>query len=268
MEHIFASGLFEGQVALITGGGTGIGLATARLFVRLGGSVAIGSRKLEHLEPSAAELRKLAEAAPGSPKVFYDTLDIREPEVVDKFVERAHAELGRLDVLVNNAGGQFPTPAELLSPRGWDAVVRNNLSGTFYMTSAVARRAMIPQKRGRIVSITADVDRGFPGMVHTGAARAGVENLTKTLAIEWAQHNIQVTAIAPGVISSAPYPPELLALGRSRTPAKRLGTAEEVAQCVLYLASPAAGFITGTTVHIDGGGRLWGETWSIPDHGR
>ena len=126
-------------------------------------------------------------------------------------------------MLVNNAGGQFSTPAEMLSPKGWDAVIRNNLNGTFYMTREVAVASMIPQQRGRIVNIIANIARGFPGMVHTGAARAGVDNMTKTLAVEWAQHGIAVNAIAPGVIRSSGterYPPELLEMGRRSTPAE------------------------------------------------
>jgi citronellol/citronellal dehydrogenase len=147
-------------------------------------------------------------------------------------------------------------------------VVRNNLNGTFFMTQAVAVRHMIPQKRGRIVNVIANVARGFPGMVHTGAARAGVENMTKTLAVEWAEHNVQVNAVAPGVIKTSgtdQYPPELLEMSRVRTPMKRIGTAEEVAELVVYLASDAAWFVTGETWYIDGGAHLWGDNWIIPD---
>ena len=160
--------------------------------------------------------------------------DIREPDQVAAFVGSVLERFGRVDVLVNNAGGQFPSPAELLSTRGWEAVIRNNLNGTFFMTREVATRAMIPQQRGRIVMVTAAVARGFPGMAHTGAARAGVENLTRSLAVEWAQHGIKVNAVAPGnnIRSSgtAQYGDELLELARKATPLKRLGTPEEVAR--------------------------------------
>ena len=156
----------------------------------------------------------------------------------------------------------------MLSPKGWDAVIRNNLNGTFYVTREVAVASMIPQRRGRIVNIIANVARGFPGMVHTGAARAGVENMTKTLAVEWAQHGIGVNAIAPGIIRSSgtdQYPPELVEMSRQHTPLKRLGTPEEVAELCAYLASDAASFVTGETWYIDGGAHLWGDTWIIPD---
>jgi citronellol/citronellal dehydrogenase len=261
---IFAPGLFSGQTALITGGGTGIGRATATAFARLGGRVIIASRKLDHLEPTALELAELA----GADHVHHQTCDIREPEQVAALVAAALEKFGRIDHLVNNAGGQFPSPAESISPRGWDAVIRNNLSGTFYMTREVATRAMIPQRAGRIVNVIAQIFRGFPGMVHTGAARAGVENMTMTLAVEWAQHKICVNAVAPGVIRSSgtmKYPPELIEIGRKNTPLKRVGTEDEVAASILYLLSPAAGFITGATLYIDGGQRLWGQSWPIPD---
>jgi citronellol/citronellal dehydrogenase len=177
-------------------------------------------------------------------------------------------ELGDATILVNNAGGQFPTTAETLAPKGWEAVIRNNLNGTFFVTQTVANKHMIRKRRGRIVNVIADIARGFPGMVHTGAARAGVENLTKTLAIEWAQHNIQVNAVAPGIIKTSgtsQYPPELIEAARQRTPMKRVGTAEEVAELVAYLCCDAAWFVTGETWYIDGGKHLWGDSWVIPD---
>jgi citronellol/citronellal dehydrogenase len=261
---IFAPGLFEGQTAVVTGGGTGIGRATALTLARLGARVVIASRKLEHLEPTARELAAIA----GDERVLFRTCDIREPDQVAALVGAALDRYGQIDHLVNNAGGQFPSPAEAISPRGWDAVIRNNLSGTFYMTREVASRAMIPQRRGRIVNVIAQIFRGFPGMAHTGAARAGVENLTMTLAVEWAQHGIGVNAVAPGPIKSSGtvrYPPELLEMARRSTPQKRLGSEDEVAAAIVYLLSSAAAFVTGATLYIDGGQRLWGESWPIPD---
>lgn len=261
---IFAPGLFQGQTALITGGGTGIGRVVALELARLGARVAICSRKQENLDGTAGELAAIA----GEANVLARTCDIREPEQVAATVGAMLEKFGRIDLLLNNAGGQFPSPAESITAKGWDAVIRNNLNGTFYMTREVAARAMIPQRGGRIVNVIAQVFRGFPGMVHTGAARAGVENMTMTLAIEWAQHGILVNAVAPGVIKSsgtAKYPPALLELGRQKTPLKRLGSEEEAAWPIVFLLSPAASFVTGATLYVDGGGRLWGENWPIPD---
>jgi len=261
---MFRSGLFEGHVAVITGGGSGIGLAIAHALVELGCKVAIGGRKQEKLDAARAEL----EAKGGSSRVFAETVDIRDVDHVGRFVDSVARALGPASILVNNAGGQFPTAAEHLATKGWDAVIRNNLNGTFYVTQAVALRHMIPHRRGRIVNIIANIARGFPGMVHTGAARAGVENMTKTLAVEWAQHNIQVNAIAPGIIRSTgteQYPPELVELSRQKTPMKRLGTPDEVAQLAVYMAADEASFVNGECWYIDGGAHLWGDAWVIPD---
>jgi citronellol/citronellal dehydrogenase len=262
MPSIFRPGLFEGQVAIVTGGGSGIGLAIARTLGDLGASLAICGRKAPKLDAAKSLLEGTGA------RVLAMPCDIREPDQVMAFVDAVERQLGRASVLVNNAGGQFPTAAESLAPKGWDAVIRNNLNGTFYMTQAVATRHLIPARRGRIVNIIANIARGFPGMVHTGAARAGVENLTKTLAVEWAQHNVQVNAIAPGIIVSTgtdQYPAEFLEIARQRTPMKRMGTPEEVAELVAYVASEAAWFVTGETWYMDGGAHLWGDTWNIVD---
>lgn len=262
MTDVFRAGLFEGEIVLVTGGATGIGFEVARETGRLGAKVAICGRRPEKLDAAVALLADDGITALGLP------CDIRQSEQVTALVDRIGEGLGAITVLVNNAGGQFPTTAEALSPKGFEAVVRNNLLGTWTMTHATATRAMIPQKRGRIVNIIANVARGFPGMVHTGAARAGVENMTKTLSIEWAQHGIRVNAVAPGVIRTTgteQYPPELLEMSRKATPLKRLGTAEEVAHLITYLSSRVADFVTGQTFYIDGGASLWGDTWMIPD---
>ena len=169
--------------------------------------------------------------------------------------------------VLSNGGGQFPAPAQHISANGFAAVVKNNLLGTWNVTREVANQAMIPRKRGRIVNVIANIYRGFPGMVHTGAARAGVENMTMSLAVEWSQFGILVNAVAPGVIISSGtkrYPPEIVARSVSRTPLKRAGTVDEVAASIVFLASPAAQFITGTTLRIDGGQALWGDTWELP----
>jgi citronellol/citronellal dehydrogenase len=259
-QRIFAPGILSGQVALVTGGGSGIGLATAREMIRLGARVAICGRTPAKLEAARAEL----EAAGGT--VLARPCDIREPGQVEELVRTVLAEWGRLDIVVNNAGGQFPSPAQHISPNGFLAVVKNNLVGTFHVCREVANQWMIPQKGGRIINVIANIYRGFPGMVHTGAARAGVENMTMTLAVEWAQFGILVNAIAPGIIKSsgtAQYPPELLERAVQQTPVKRAGTCEEVAAAIVFMASPAASFMTGATLRLDGGQALAGTTWDI-----
>ncbi|MEM9074335.1 MAG: SDR family oxidoreductase [Myxococcota bacterium] len=261
---IFAAGLFANQNAIVTGGGTGIGFAVASEIVRLGGNVAICGRRPEPLEEAGAALEALRDGA----KVHRAVCDIRDYDAVTAWVDATKEALGSIDILINNAGGQFPTTAQHLSPRGFEAVVRNNLQGTWNFTHAVASNAFIPQKRGRIVNVIAQVARGFPGMVHTGAARAGVDNMTKTLAIEWSQHGIRVNAVAPGVIKTSgtkQYPPKLLEDAQKANPLKRLGSAEEVGHLIVYLASTVADFVTGQTFTIDGGASLWGEQWPIPD---
>jgi len=256
-QRIFAPGIFRDQVAIVTGGGSGIGLATALELSRLGAKVAICGRTKDKLDTAAAQL-------PGDVRAV--ACDIREPAQVEAFVKDVLGAWGRIDILINNAGGQFPSPAQHISPNGFLAVVRNNLVGTFHMCREVANQWMIAHG-GRIVNVIANIYRGFPGMAHTGAARAGVENLTMSLAVEWAQFGILVNAVAPGVIitsGTAQYPPQLVERGIRETPVKRAGTSEEVAASIVFLASPAAQFITGTTLRIDGAQALWGHTWEIP----
>lgn len=262
MDQLYADGLFSDEVVLITGGGTGIGLVAATEMGLLGAKIAICGRRPEPLAEAVAELQSKGIDAFGAP------CDIRDAEAISAYVDAVLERFGRIDVLINNAGGQFPTTAETLSPKGFAAVVRNNLTGTWTMTHAVANKAMIPQKRGRIINVIAQVIRGFPGMVHTGAARAGVDNMTKTLAVEWAVHGIRVNAIAPGVIVTSgtkQYPPSLLDNAEKANPLKRLGTAEEVSHLITYVASRYADFVAGQTFYIDGGASIWGEQWFIPD---
>jgi NAD(P)-dependent dehydrogenase (short-subunit alcohol dehydrogenase family) len=261
----FAPDLFRDQVAIVTGGGSGIGFATARELGLLGASVAICGRKPDKIEGALASLR---EAGLPSERILGSACDIREPAQIETFVRSVKDRFGKADILVNNAGGQFPSAAEHISPRGWEAVVRNNLNGTFFMTREVATALMIPQKRGRIVNVTAIVSRGFPGMAHTGAARAGVENMTRTLAVEWATHGIRVNAVAPGTIKSTgtvQYGDVILETARKATPVKRLGDVDEVARLVVFLASDMNDFITGAIFPIDGGSSLWGDIWQIPE---
>jgi len=256
----FATDLFAGQVVLVTGGGTGIGRAASMLFAKTGAKVAIASRKVEALAATAKEI---------GGECFHQACDIREPEQCKALVRAVVDRFGRLDVLVNNAGGQFPSAAEHIEPKGWEAVIKNNLNGTFFMSHAAATLAMIPAKKGVVLNVTANVVRGFPGMSHTGAARAGVENLTKSLAVEWALHGIRVNALAPGAIRSSGterYGEEILERVRRATPQKRLGTVDEVAYAIVFLSSPAAAFMTGAVVALDGGASLWGDTWEVPEH--
>lgn len=259
----FTKDLMKDQVAIVTGGGSGIGLATARELAELGAKVVLSGRKPDRLESARRELESL-----GHQRVVTQVCDIREPTQVTDLVSTVLDRFSRIDVLINNAGGQFPSPAVALSPRGFDAVIRNNLNGTFYMTREVATRSMLPRRSGAIVNVLANIARGFPGMAHSGAARAGIENLTYSLAIEWAPFDVRINSVAPGIIASEgikQYPPELVEDSRRRTPQKRLGTVEEVAHALVYLASPAALFITGTTLRIDGGASLWGDSYQIPE---
>ena len=264
-QRVFASGILDGQVAIVTGGGSGIGLATACELARAGAAIAICGRTPEKLEAAAAEIT--AASGGRGAEIMHAACDVREPEQVAAFVRAVVEKFGAIDVLVNNAGGQFPSPAQHISPNGFAAVVKNNLLGTFHVTREVANQSMIARRRGRIVNVIANIYRGFPGMAHTGAARAGVENLTMSLAVEWAQFGILVNAVAPGVILSsgtARYPAALLERGIRETPLKRAGTCEEVAASITFLASPAAQFITGATLRLDGGQALWGHSWEIP----
>ncbi len=258
----FSSGLFASQVALVTGGGTGIGFAAAEMMAGLGAQVVLLGRRSEVLQSAVARI----EAQDG--RAWALPCDIRDPEQVEAVVHQTREKFGAIHVLINNAGGQFAAPAETISPKGFAAVVQNNLLGTYHMTRAVALQAFFPQGAGVVVNVIVNMARGFPGMVHTGAARAGVENMTRTLAVEWASKKIRLNAVAPGYIRTegvAQYPPELLEMSRKATPLKRLGTPEEVACALVFLASPLASFVTGTTLYVDGGAQLWGDIWPITE---
>jgi NAD(P)-dependent dehydrogenase (short-subunit alcohol dehydrogenase family) len=256
----FAKDLLRGDVALVTGGGTGIGKAIAIALADLGAQVAIASRQQGHLEQGAREI-----AATTGREPLAIPCDIREPESVEAAVAAVVERLGGIQVLVNNAGGQFAQRAERFSIGGWRAVIDTNLNGTWYVTQAVAR-GMIDAGGGRIVNVVANHHRGLPGVAHSSAARAAVANLTKTLAVEWGPHGLRVNAVAPGPIDASGftegYAPAVVERAR-KLPLGRLGRAEEVAAAVVFLASPASGWTTGATLDVTGGQHLDGDTWVI-----
>lgn len=252
--------LFNEKVVLVTGGRSGIGYKTAELLLDLGAHIIIASRNEEKLKQAQAKLEK-SRKSEQSLVVAYPC-DIRDTQQIKQLAEQINSHFGRLDVLVNNAGGQFPALAEMITDKGWEAVINNNLNGTFYVTREMAQRFFIPQSSGAIVNVIAGISRGFPGMVHTGAARAGVENLSKTLAQEWASHGIRLNCVAPGIIESSgldTYPPQVRALldqAKEGIPLARLGTCADVAHAICFLASELATYVSGTTLYVDGAQHL------------
>ena len=264
-QSIFRPDLFADQTIIVTGGGSGIGRATAHELASLGAHVVIAGRKIEKLETVQAEIK-----ANGG-RVTAVSINIKVEEDVTRLFDRVLAEHGRIHGLVNNAGGQFASPAEMISRKGWTAVVETNLTGTFLMCREAYNRSM-NQHGGVIVNMLMDNSRGFPGMAHSAAARAGVENLTKTLAVEWARSGVRINAVAPGLINSSGldnYPEAMRPIIEQTirdTPAKRMGTESEVASVITFLLSPAAVYISGESIKIDGAGSLWRKTWLIEDH--
>lgn len=248
---MYAEHTFKNKVALVTGGRSGIGYAIAKQYLQLGAKVFICSRKEEPLKQAAEELSQLGECR-------YLACDIRKTDQIQAVSQAIQAHYGQLDILVNNAGGQFPAPAELISENGWAAVINNNLNGTFYVSQEMYKSFFQPQKQGIIVNIIANVFRGFPGMAHTGAARAGVENLTKTLAQEWAHDRVRINSVAPGTIESSgldQYPEpikEKIDLGREENLMKRFGTVEDVANAVMFYSCELSAYVSGTTLYVDG----------------
>ncbi|MEM7572870.1 MAG: SDR family oxidoreductase [Bacteroidota bacterium] len=256
---MFTNDILKDQVALVTGGGTGIGLAIAKSFLAGGARVFIASRKQEKLDRALEELKPMGE-------VYGHTCDIRELTSIAALADFIRQKAGRLDILINNAGGQFPSLAADMSHKGWNAVINNNLNGTWNMTREFYDHFFKDQQSGVIVNIIVMIHRGFPGMAHTGAARAGVDNLTKSLAVEWGRQGIRINAVAPGIIDSsglAQYPAALKQGLAEKIPQGRLGTTEEVANLVTFLASPGASYITGDTIYIDGGMKLWGSIFQL-----
>jgi citronellol/citronellal dehydrogenase len=259
-----ADGLFAGTTTVISGAGGGIGRATAHWIARLGGKLVLCGRKVEKLESAARSLARYGT------EVLVQPLSIRDPNAVATMFDTAWARFGHVDVLVNNAGGQFPQAAIDFSVKGWNAVIDTNLNGTWYMMQAAAQRWRTAGAPGSIVNVTAVITRGMPGVAHTCAARAGVIYASKTVAVEWAPLGIRVNCVAPGVISTEGmnvYSEEARRTFPQTNPLKRLGRVEDIANAICYLASPATSFITGEVLTIDGGGQLWGDQWTIPRPG-
>jgi citronellol/citronellal dehydrogenase len=258
-SQVFRDGLLEGMVCVVSGAGTGLGRETALEMVRLGATVVGCGRRPEPLTETAA----LAAGLPGT--FGHEVLDIREEDAVDAFFDGLLERHERLDVLVNNAGGQFLSPAEAISPKGFRTVIELNVTGTWLMSHAAATKAFIPAGGGKILSVTLSPHNGMPGMVHSGAARAAVENMMRTLAIEWSRFGVTTCAIAAGQFATetllTKYPPELVERVAHSIPLGRTGRPEEIAWLLAYLASPAGDFYSGTTITIDGGRDNWVGPW-------
>jgi len=264
---VFRDGLFEGQVALVTGGGSGIGRCVAHELAVLGALVVVVGRKPEKLDAVVGEIAR------DGGKATALALDIRDEEGVRAAVADIVARHGRVDCLVNNAGGQFPAPLETISKKGFEAVVATNLTGGFLLMREVFNASM--QKHGgAIVNMLAAMHRGMPGMAHSGAARAGMANLTMSAAFEWAHAGVRVNAVAPGWIASSgmdSYPPAMKPIIQGLTknvPMRRLGLEAEVSGAICFLLSPAARFVTGAVVNIDGGSTLGDASFPLPARAR
>src|SRR4051812_39568503 len=255
-SQIFRPGLLDGQVIVVTGGGSGLGRATALELAALGATVVVAGRRLEPLEETA----KLC----GSGRCEAVQCDIREEQQVGALVDGVLERHGKIDTLVNNAGGQYMSPAEDISAKGFDTVVRLNLEGTWLMTHAVATKAMIPGGGGKVISVTLSPHHGLPGMAHSSAARAAVENLMRVLSIEWARFGIRLNAIATGHFETDAIQkyPEPVRAGVARTvPLQRMGQPEEQAWLVAYLASRAGDYYSGAIFTLDGARDNWFGPW-------
>lgn len=253
---MFKEKILQGQVAIITGGGTGLGKEIAKQFARHGAKIVICSRSPEHLESGKAEIEQ--EGA----EVMSYPLDVREPLQIKKFAEEVLKRFGRIDVLVNNAAGNFIYPAEKLPLGGWKSVIDIVLNGSFYCSQIIGKQ-MIAQQRGQILNILATYAwTGGPGTIHSACAKAGVLAMTRTLAVEWARYGVRVNAIAPGPFDTEGarirlWPTAEMQQAITREiPLQRFASLEEVAQAALYLASPYAAYVTGECITIDGGGWL------------
>ncbi|MGC1166213.1 MAG: SDR family oxidoreductase [Solirubrobacterales bacterium] len=258
-SQVFRDGLLDGRVCVVSGAGSGLGRETALELVRLGATVVACGRREEPLAETAGRAAGMA----GS--FEHEILDIREEEPVGRFFDALLERHGRLDVLVNNAGGQFLSPAEAITPKGFRTVIDLNVQGTWLMTHAAATKAFIPQGGGKVLSVTLSPHNGMPGMVHSGAARAAVENMMRTLAIEWSRFGVKTVALAAGQFATetllTKYPQVVVDNLERSIPVGRAGRPEEMAWLVAYLASPAGDFYSGTTITIDGARDNWAGPW-------
>ena len=266
-RSVFRPGLFEGRVVWVTGGGSGIGRCCAHELAALGATVVVSGRTAARLDAVVAEIGADGGRAEALP------FDIRDEDAVKAAVDTVVSRHGRIDALVNNAGGQFPSPLSAISKRGFEAVVSNNLTGGFLMMREAYAQSM--QKHGgAIVNMTADFRNGMPGMGHSGAARAGMANLTMSAAFEWASSGVRVNAVAPGWVASSgmdTYQGAVRALIpklKAHVPLRRLATEAEISAAIVFLLSPAAAFITGVTLQIDGGASLGSAVFPSVDHDR
>jgi citronellol/citronellal dehydrogenase len=251
-----------GKVVLVSGGGTGIGRATVRSFAATGARLAICGRRAELLEAVRSELE-----AAGSECLAFPC-DVREHDQATALIDAVLERYGRIDVLVNNAGGQFEAPAEEISPKGWRAVHRLSVDAVWDLTQQTATRSMIPGQGGLIVFNGFSPRRGITGFAHATAARAALENLAQGLALEWSRYRIRTVCVVPGSIDTealANYGPEAYEASRRQVPLGRLGRPEEVGEVVAFLATEGAGFITGCSVLIDGGQDAWGHAVPPPE---
>jgi len=260
-KRVFTPDLLTGQAALVTGGGTGVGRAIAQGLAEAGADLLLAARRVDRLEKAAQEIY----ASTGR-RVEVAEVNIRDRAAVESLGERAHALLGQIDILVNNAGGQYPQRARDFKPKGWNAVIETNLTGTWNMTQVFGRQ-MLEGNGGSITQIIAVVGRGFPGIAHSAAARAGVLELSRTLAYEWGP-KVRVNCVAPGPIQTegleVTYDPEIMRL-MDGIPIPRLGTPREVANAVVFIASPAASYITGEVLYVAGGQQNYGRNQTLFD---
>jgi citronellol/citronellal dehydrogenase len=262
---VYAVDALKDQVAVISGGSGGIGRAIAFLFARLGAHVALAGRDRQKLDTLVGRL-----AANGL-KASAHVADIREPASVEALFDAVWSTHGRLDGLINSAGGQFPQAAIDFSIKGWNAVIDTNLNGTWYMMQAAAKHWRNRKQSGHIVNIVVVTTHGLYGIAHSIAARSGVIGLSRAVAVEWAPLDIRVNCVAPGLIETAGwnvYSQEARAVHPRANPMMRVGSPWDIAEACVYLSASSGNYITGETLTIDGGGQLWGETWTTakPDY--